>query len=350
LSKDRQAGFFIDKVKNRKYKKHEILVFTFKMSFFMATELKPTFHPPWFLFNAHLETIFPAIFRRININPSGRKRISTPDLDFIDIDYYHTGTKKTVILCHGLEGSSQKPYIKGMVKVLVDRGFNCIAMNFRGCSGTANNHPYSYHSGATSDLELVVQTTREIFHNTEISLLGFSLGGNLILKYLGERPDTSFIKKAVAISTPLDLLNSCRKISKPSNRIYTIRFLYYLKKKIKNKAKIFPDKIPLDSLRDIKNLEEFDDKYTAPLHGFKNAMHYYNSCSSIHFIKNISVPTLLINARNDPFLSAGCYPVGINDTHITYDYPVHGGHLGFKLSKPSNGYYHEIKCADFLAR
>jgi predicted alpha/beta-fold hydrolase len=315
----------------------------------MKIEENNTFKPPWYLINNHFETIFPALFRKVDKRAYQAERFHTPDKDFIDIDYYDYDNRRTAILCHGLEGNSQKPYIKGMVNILIDNGFNCVAWNFRGCSGKSNNHAYSYHSGATEDLKLIIKNTREKFPSTEIFLVGFSLGGNLILKYLGENPKNSFIKKAVAISAPLDLHGSCKEISKTSNWFYTARFLLSLKKKIKAKAKLFPEEIKLDNLNRIRNLEDFDDRYTAPLHGFSNAIEYYTKCSSIYFLKNITVPTLIINARNDPFLSERCYPQDINEKYITYDYPKHGGHLGFTMENESNTYYHEIISIDFLS-
>jgi predicted alpha/beta-fold hydrolase len=307
-----------------------------------------SFTPPWYLFNKHFETIFPALLRKVENKAHQKERLYTPDKDFIDIDDYDFGKKRTVILCHGLEGNSNKPYMKGMVNTLIDNGFNCIAWNFRGCSGLPNNYSHSYHSGATQDLNLIIEYTIRKFPSNEIFLIGFSLGGNLVLKYLGERPKNSIIKKAVAISVPLDLHGSCKEISKTSNWIYTNRFLISLKKKIKEKARIFPKEINSNNLNRIRNLLDFDDKYTAPLHGFSNAIEYYTKCSSIHFLENISIPTLIINALNDPFLSEKCYPRNINNKYITYDYPKYGGHLGFKMKNSLDAYYHEIYSVKFL--
>lgn len=306
------------------------------------------FVPPWYLFNGHLETIFPVLFRKVTLLPDVRHRINTPDKDFIDIDFYDLGRKKTAILCHGLEGNSEKPYIKGMIKTLISEGFNCIAWNYRGCSGIPNNHPYSYHSGATDDLRLILEVISERYADTALYLIGFSLGGNLILKLLGEESNHSMINKAVAISAPLDLLGSCRKISKPSNILYSRRFLHSLKKKVRIKSRSFPEYINTEGLDKINTLELFDDKYTAPLHGFRNAFDYYEKCSSIHYLHRIRVHTLIINAQNDPFLSEDCFPKNVNKEYITCDYPEFGGHLGFKMSGGPKDYYHELKTAKFL--
>lgn len=312
------------------------------------TSKNNTRHPPWYLFNNHAETIYPALFRKVKTTSYSRRRLNTPDHDFLDLDIYNLNVNRTVIISHGLEGNSQKSYVTGMSKIFTEQNFNCIAWNYRGCSGTPNLKAYSYHSGATHDLDLVVTFTRNIFPGTKIYLIGFSLGGNLVLKYAGERKIPSWIEKIVAISVPMDLQGSCREISKPSNWIYTTRFLASLKKKIKLKARSFPEKISLVHLKEIENLEMFDDRYTAPLNGFKDASDYYSKCSSIRFIRNIQTKSLVINARNDPFLSENCYPSDINRKFITFDYPDYGGHLGFKLRGGKPVYYHEMRTMDFI--
>ena len=315
----------------------------------MVRQSKMTYTPPWYLFNKHLETIYPAVFRKVIIRSNTPERIITNDNDFIDLDIYDIQSNKTVVLSHGLEGNSRKSYITGMTNMLLEAGFNCVAWNFRGCSGTTNNYPHSYHSGATQDLDYVVRIIGNKFPESDLYLIGFSLGGNLTLKYLGENSLESKIKKAVAISTPLDLYKSCLEISKASNWIYSKRFLFTLKRKITGKAKLFPKEINLSGLKKISNLLDFDDRYTAPLHGFKDALDYYTQCSSIYFLDKIKVPTLIINALNDPFLSKECYPDNINSSYITYDYPFFGGHLGFKMSGIENKYYHEIKSLEFIS-
>ena len=178
----------------------------------MVTKVKITPSPPWYLFNKHLETIYPALFRKTNNRRNTTIRIITNDNDFIDLDIYDSKANKTVILSHGLEGNSQKSYMTGMIDVLVNAGFNCVAWNYRGCSGTINKYPYSYHSGATQDLDYILKATIDKFPLTDIFLIGFSLGGNLTLKYLGENSLNPKVSKAVAISTPIDLYNSVLEI------------------------------------------------------------------------------------------------------------------------------------------
>ncbi|MEO5603142.1 MAG: alpha/beta fold hydrolase, partial [Cyclobacteriaceae bacterium] len=194
--------------------------------------------PPFFLFTSHLETIYPALLRRVAIIPYTRERIQTPDDDFLDLDWLMKDSDKVVIISHGLEGNSERPYIKGMAKALHDQGFDVVAWNFRGCSNEMNRQLRFYHSGATDDLETVIQHITRHKNYKKIFLVGFSLGGNLTLKYLGERPVGALIKKAVVFSVPMDLKSSCEKISTPGNRIYSSRFLKSLKKKVIQKSKI----------------------------------------------------------------------------------------------------------------
>jgi predicted alpha/beta-fold hydrolase len=205
-----------------------------------------------------------------------------------------------------------------------------------------------YHSGATEDLHAVVEHAQRNGY-TEIVLIGFSLGGNLTLKYLGERNARSEIKGAVAFSTPLDLYTSCVKISKPANLIYSHRFLKSLKSKIIQKSKVMSG-LDLNGIEKIKTLMSFDDRYTAPLHGFNSAIDYYNKCSSIHFIENINIPTLIVNAQNDPFLSELCYPLTKLRNHpcVKLENPRFGGHVGFAQFTKNGLYWSEERALSFL--
>lgn len=306
--------------------------------------------PPFFLFNAHLETIYPALLRRVALTRYTRERIDTPDDDFLDIDWLRKGYDRLAILSHGLEGSSTRAYVKGMAKALHDRGFDVMAWNFRGCSEEMNRQRRFYHSGATDDLDTVVRHASETRGYQAIYLVGFSLGGNLTLKYLGERPASPAIRRAVAISVPLDLRTSCHKISRPSNRIYANRFLRSLKRKIRIKAQLRDDIDP-SMLEGIRTLEEFDDRYTAPLHGFESALHYYEQCSALRFLNSITTPTLIINTRNDPFLSEECFPIEAVRQHrfVDLEVPSRGGHVGFTQFNKNGLYWSEQRAVEFLA-
>jgi len=205
-----------------------------------------------------------------------------------------------------------------------------------------------YHSGATDDLDLVVRHAQRNGY-TEIYLIGFSLGGNLTLKYLGERNSSSEITKAVVFSTPLDLHTSCLKISKPGNVIYSARFIKSLKNKVIQKSKLIPG-LDLKGIERIDTLISFDDRYTAPLHGFDSALDYYNKCSSINFIESITLPTLIVNAQNDPFLSELCYPVSKVKNHpwVKFENPRYGGHVGFAQFDKNGLYWSEERALSFL--
>ena len=201
-----------------------------------------TYNPPFWLINGHFDTIYPAVFRQVEM-PSKPKRITiqTMDNDYFELDYYDNQSTKTVILSHGLEGNSEKPYILGMAKIFFSAGWNVIAWNYRGCNGIINNSIKSYHSGFTVDLESVINFA-DIPKTKIIALIGYSLGGNLTLKYLGKSKIIhKKIKSAVTLSVPLELHQGCLEISKKSNLIYSKRFLYTLKKKVRDKAVFFPE-------------------------------------------------------------------------------------------------------------
>lgn len=309
------------------------------------------YFPPFFLFGPHMETIYPALLRRVSLTAYTRERISTADDDFLDLDWLKQDTDKAVVISHGLEGNSSRSYIKGMAKALFANGFDVVAWNYRGCSEEMNRQLRFYHSGATDDLHTVIKHVSENKGYKNVFLVGFSLGGNITLKYLGEGAVHEAVKRAVAFSVPMDLRTSCEKISMPANRIYSNRFLRSLKGKILLKSK-FRKELDTSRLPHIRTLLEFDDQYTAPLHGFKNALDYYEQCSSIKFVENIGIPCLIINTLNDPFLSPECFP-----TNLLVDHPfVHlqilsrGGHVGFTQFNKNGLYWSEQRALEFLSK
>ena len=315
-----------------------------------AKEILKDYLPPFFLFNSHLETIFPALLRRVVVTPYNRERITTPDDDFLDLDWLQGGADKVVVISHGLEGSSDRPYVKGMAKALHDNGFDVVAWNFRGCSGEMNRQRRFYHSGATDDLHTVVEHVLSQKKYESLFLVGFSLGGNLTLKYLGERDVSPSIRKAMVFSVPLDLQTSCEKISQPGNRVYSNRFVRSLKRKIAAKARMRTD-LDASNLSQIKTLTQFDDCYTAPMHGFRNAREYYAACSAIRFVQNIGIPTLIINTRNDPFLSEQCFPAALLESHpfVRLEVLSRGGHVGFTQFNKNGLYWSEQRALEFLS-
>jgi len=308
--------------------------------------------PVWFLKGQHFETILPNLLRKVKSTEPIREKVNTPDGDFLQLDWYLEGASTLAIISHGLEGNSDRPYMKGMAKIFSDNDFDSLCWNYRGCGSEMNTKPQLYHSGATTDLDTVVKVALEKGYK-QIVLIGFSLGGNITLKYVGEqgRNIPPEIKAAITFSVPLDLAAGGKEISKPHNWMYSKRFLKNLKIKIRVKNKQFPDAIKLNGLDEINTLKEFDNIYTGPIHGFDGADDYYEKCSSISFLKGICIPTLIVNAQNDPFLPEECYPYDLIEgcQPVSFETPDHGGHVGF-LELNSHGYYWSEKRALAFAR
>lgn len=311
-----------------------------------------SYTPPMWLYNGHLQTIIPSLFRKVRNIYFHRERIATIDNDFLDLDWLKSDNERVVIISHGLEGDSQRPYVKGMAKAFHEAGWDVLAWNFRGCSGEVNKTLRFYHSGATDDLHAVVSHALDVGHYGEVALIGFSLGGNLTLKYLGEDigklPEQ--IIGAAVFSVPLHLHSSSRQISRRGNWVYSRRFLKRLKRKVETKSRVLPDQLTMEHFDSIRSLEDFDDFYTAPLHGFGNAKAYYEACSAIRFIDEINVPTLIVNAANDPFLSPECFPMEQAKDHpnVYLEVPAEGGHCGFSLANIQGVYWSEIRALEFL--
>lgn len=310
------------------------------------------YKPPLLLFNKHLQTAYPSLFRRIDASFYDRERITTPDNDFLDLDWIRRGASKVAVISHGLEGNAHRSYVLGMARALSDAGWDVLAMNFRSCSGEINRQLRMYHSGTIDDLHLVVKHTAENYMYKKIALVGFSMGGNQTLVYLGQNqfsiPDT--ITKAVVFSVPVDLKSSADRLAGWSNKIYMKRFLKYLRKKIIAKSIMFPGQVSADNFNRVKNFYDFDNRYTAPIHGFENALDYWAKCSSKSFIRNIKIPALIINALNDPFLAPECYPYKESDANknVTLETPKAGGHVGFVSGYRDCLYWSEARALAFL--
>ncbi|KAA9333597.1 YheT family hydrolase [Adhaeribacter soli] len=312
----------------------------------------PDFRKPFYLFNGHLQTILPSILRKVKDVNYTRERITTPDHDFLDLDWARIGSDKLAILSHGLEGDAGRPYVKGMVKAMQAGGIDALAWNYRSCSGEPNNLLSSYHLGATHDLDFVIRHALQQKKYKEIYLLGFSAGGNITLKYLGEAPEKvpAEVKKAAVFSVPCDLKSAAVQISRPENKIYLRRFLNSLHRKLQQKLPIANGKLDLSDYHLVKDFQAFDERFTAPLHGFASADDYYAKCSSKPFLKNIKVPTLLVNAKNDPFLSPECFPVEEAEANPNFylEIPEYGGHVGFSMDFRKGVYYSEQRALAFL--
>lgn len=316
--------------------------------------LLPSSYKPGLPFrNGHLSTLYSALLRHVEGPTQQRERISLPDGDFLDLDWSRAegSSEKVVVLLHGLEGNARRPYMRGSARLFNANGYDVCAVNLRGCSGEPNLLFRSYHSGATEDLEAVLNHILESRRYKKIYLKGFSLGGNLILKFLGEgRQLPDRITGAAAISVPCDLHDSLLQLDKPKNWLYAKRFLGTLREKVKEKQKRFPERISDEEVSRIRSLKDFDDFYTSRAHGFRDALDYYARCSSGQFLEGIRVPTLLLNARNDSFLGPRCYPVEACREHpdVFFESPDYGGHVGF-VGKGAD-FYSECRSLEFLGQ
>ena len=289
-----------------------------------------TYSPSPLFKNSHINTMYRVGFGDSN-GDFDRKRVELSDGDFLDLDFSVVNSTKIAVLIHGLEGSSSSTYIISLTKVLNQNGYDTVAINLRGCSGEANRLLCSYHSGKTEDVHEAVQFIQSNYDYKEINIVGFSLGGNLTLKYIGEqfRPD---INAAIAVSVPCDLSSSSFALNKLSNRIYLKGFLKTLKEKAYQKLEQFPDSfLTKEAIEHVKNFREFDDLYTGPANGFKNGEAYYLKNSCKQFIPAIKTKSLLINALDDPFLTPECYPIteAIANSFFHLETPKYGGHVGF---------------------
>ncbi|MES2331756.1 MAG: alpha/beta fold hydrolase [Bacteroidota bacterium] len=298
----------------------------------------PSFKTPFWQFGGHLQTIFPSLFRKVNFRYQQRERLELPDDDFVDLDWHFIGSerKKLVIITHGLEGDSQRHYVMGMAKIFTENGYDALGWNCRSCSGELNRLPRFYHHGDASDLRYVIAHAIQTYGYEEIVLVGFSMGGSLSLRAIAEYPDSvpSQIKKVIGFSVPCDLLSSVKILSESTNKIYSTRFLRKLGEKIKQKEKLFPTLISHEGYKKIKHFVDFDNRYTAPLHGFTDAYDFYTRASVKPFLLNIRIPSLIVQAKNDSFLSAECfcYDEANNNENLFMETPDKGGHCGFMLA------------------
>jgi predicted alpha/beta-fold hydrolase len=301
--------------------------------------INSSFHPPHLLAAPSLQTILPAVLRRPSLEQRPQKEIlELPDGDFLELFWSYPlaaaeDRSQLAILSHGLEGSYQSTYIVGLTRALLKAGWSVLAWNMRGCGDERNRLRTWYHSGKSDDLRAVVTHAVTKLPNHAATLIGISVGGNIVCKYLGEEgariPRT--ITRAVAVSAPLDLEGSANVLSHPSRSIYMRYLLKPLRARMREKDQRFPDYFDISSLNAIRSFYEFDARFTAPAHGFQSVHHYWESSSGINFLKHITVPTLLVSALDDPFLSPSCYPHALANSslRIHLETPRHGGHVGF---------------------
>lgn len=315
--------------------------------------IKSHYNPPLIFKNGHFSTIHSGLYRNVSGVYQKRERITMSDQDFIDLDWsyaaYHKNVSKLVVVLHGLEGNAQRSYIKGTAKIFNRNGYDAIGINLRSCSGQINRLYKSYNAGASEDLREVIEHVLTNYPQySHIVLKGFSLGGNLLLKYLGEPIRVpKEVKAAIAISVPCQLEGSLKQMSRAENYLYNRMFIKNLQKKLEDKHAAFPSLIKLEDINNLNSMLQIDNLYTSKAHGYKDAADYYKKCSSKQFIPNIKIPTLLISAKNDSFLSKSCYPIeeAEQNENFYFEIPKYGGHVGF--FNRGDVYYTEKRAFDF---
>jgi predicted alpha/beta-fold hydrolase len=312
-----------------------------------------TYRAPHLLTNGHLQTVYPKLFRRVGSGCPVRERLELDDGDFLDVDWHRAGgSRKVAVLSHGLEGNSASIYMRGMARCLNYHGWDVLCWNFRGCSEEMNRLARFYHSGDTDDLHTVLSHALAARAYDHAALVGFSMGGNQILKYLGESPKRipPELVGAATFSVPCQLADAAFEIGRWFNRIYLMYFMWSLHKKVRMKAKRFPKQYSTEGLSGTMRFETFDHRFTAPLHSFASAQDYYEQSSSARYLDTITVPTLIVQAVDDPFLPDSCYPrtQAMASKHLVLEIPAHGGHVGFIEANTPPFYWSETRTVQFL--
>ena len=315
------------------------------------------FQPAWWCRNAHAQTIWGGLLRRIPWVRLTRTRWELPDGDFLDVDALTAAASAPCLLVlHGLESSSRASAVRGLLHEASRRGWGGVAVNFRGCSGEPNRLRRCYHAGETTDLAWVIAQLQARHPASPLVCAGISLGGNVLLKYLGEQGDAlpAQVRAAVAISAPFDLAASVRVLDQGFSRAYTKQLVARLKRKTFQKLTRYPDLVDPRALRAVRTLGAFDDLVTAPMHGFKNAADYWAASSSIGFLARIRRPTLLVNAQDDPFFPSAALPrqAVAENRFLSAEFPAFGGHLGFLAGHWPGApiAWAERRAAEFLAQ
>jgi predicted alpha/beta-fold hydrolase len=314
------------------------------------------YRPAWWIPGPHVRTLWGRFVRRPPVVHTRREQWETPDGDVLDIDRLdapHPDAPRLILL-HGLEGTARSHYARGMLAEARERGWGADFLLFRSCGGTLNRTRRFYHSGDTGDLDLVVNRNRQAYPKAPLVLAGFSLGGNVLLKWLAEHKDSA-IRAAAAISVPFDLARGARHIDRGFARVYQANFIASLKRKVYAKLDHFPDLVDRRKLDAVRSIREFDDLLTAPLHGFIDADDYYTRSSALAVLKDVRVPTLLLSAVDDPFLPATVLDdvrkVAEKNKALHVEFVERGGHVGFVSGtvpwRPV--YYAEQRVSAFLA-
>ncbi len=296
------------------------------------------FIPTFFMKNKHIQTLYSSFFRKTKIPKLKVEKFILNDGDFLHAHWHYTANSNTntpiVILFHGLTGSYKSPYIRGIMHQLSLAGFNSVLMHFRGCSGEINNLPRSYHSGETTDARSFIKSLKERFAHAKLYAVGYSLGGNMLLKLLGETQEDSLLTAAVAVSPPMQLDICADAIKQGFSLIYQEHLMKSLRQSLKEKYKMHNMHSLLNfqktHIKNLKTFWDFDEVYTAPIHGFGSAQDYYTQCSSKQYLKDIHIKTLIIHSIDDPFMHKDVLPTKEElSQYVELEVSKYGGHVGF---------------------
>ena len=334
--------------------------------------LKSQYNPKGIFKNPHVQTIYANFFRKVTFSSYSRQRVKTPDNDFFDLDWLiqsnqvskdsQTKKKLIIVLC-GMEGHSGSSYVKGFLNTVSSFNFDAAVLNYRGCSGEVNKNFKSYHAGFTDDLWQTLDLIEKEYQYQNIFLVGFSLGGNIVLKFLAELENktkrasslyqlwSQKLRLGIAISAPLHLKSTSLKMIELGNRLYLKRFLNYFYHRYQNYIH-WLGKEKVESIKKMKSFQEFDDTFTAPFYGYRDAEHYWQENSSCYCLSEIKRPVFILISQDDMLLSDECYDEVIElakkKNNILFELTEYGGHLGFVPQKRGEDYWHEKRTVEFI--
>ena len=288
------------------------------------------YQPAWWLRNPHAQTIWASLVRKTPQISTLREQLELPDGDFLDLRWTKPDPSPTVVVLHGLEGCVESNYIQGILFAIQQKGWRGVLVHFRNCGHTPNRLARSYHAGDTGDLEFVIQTLQQRDPQIPVAVIGYSLGGNALLKWLGEKGAAVPIQGAVAVSVPFVLEKAMRRLETGFSRLYHWYFLRLLKRSALRKVPCLPSPYSAKFLQSLSSIRQFDDQVTAPLHGFAGVDDYYAKSSARHYLKTIATPTLILHAKDDPFMSEAVIPTAAEvSPQVRLEVSAHGGHVGF---------------------
>ncbi len=308
--------------------------------------------PPFWQYNGHLQTLAPGILRSVKGVDYERERITTPDNDFLDLDWIRQSGRRLVVLTHGLEGNSSRQYIRGAAKLFSKNGWDVLAWNCRSCSGEMNRAFRMYHHGDIEDIGTVVHHALQSGGYDTLALVGHSMGANITMKYLGSLGEKAppQIRAAAVFSAPCDLESGAEVLDRWENAFYRRRFMRALVEKIRAKDAQFPGRLDLSKLQLVRRWRDFDEHFSAPICGYRDAADFYKNASAKNFIAGIRVPTLLVNAQNDPILTPDCMPVSLARSHPFFHFEMseQGGHCGFQNKGKDDFTWSERRALEFV--